>query len=164
MPSRRHRFEPWVGKIPWRKERQPIPVFLPRKFHGQRSLVDYNPWGCKESDITEHTCAVFPMTYDLGMDQHLAANSLLLLLSHFSHAQLFVTLWTVAHQAPLSMEFPRQKYWSGLPFPPPGDLSDPGMEPAGLCLLHSQVGSLLLAPPMQILNGSLLGIHRLQTG
>ena len=38
---------------------------------------------------------------------------------HFSHVQLFATLWTVAHQAPLSTEFPRQEYWSGLPFPPP---------------------------------------------
>ena len=41
---------------------------------------------------------------------------------------LFVTPWTVAHQAPLSMEFSRQAYWSGLPFPIPGDLLDPGME------------------------------------
>jgi len=39
-----------------------------------------------------------------------------------------VTPWTVAHQAPLSMEFSRQKYWSGWPFPSPGDLSNPGME------------------------------------
>ena len=46
-----------------------------------------------------------------------------------SHVQLFVTLWTVAHQAPLSMEFPRQEYWSGWPFPPPGDLPNPGVEP-----------------------------------
>ena len=43
--------------------------------------------------------------------------------------RLFVTLKTVAYQAPLSMGFPRQEYWSGLPFPPPGDLPDPGMEP-----------------------------------
>ena len=43
--------------------------------------------------------------------------------------QLFVTLWTVAHQAPLSMRFLRQEYWSGLPFPPPGDLPKPGLEP-----------------------------------
>ena len=42
---------------------------------------------------------------------------------------LFVTPWTVAHQAPLSMGFSRPEYWSGLPFPPPGDLPDPGMEP-----------------------------------
>ena len=39
------------------------------------------------------------------------------------------TPWAVAHQVPLSMEFSRQEYWSGLPFPPPGDLPDPGMEP-----------------------------------
>ena len=39
-------------------------------------------------------------------------------------------LWTVAHQAPLSMEFSRQEYWSGVPCPPPGDLLDPGIEPA----------------------------------
>ena len=42
---------------------------------------------------------------------------------------LFVTPWTVAHQAPLSMGFPRQEYWSGLPFPPPGHLPNLGMEP-----------------------------------
>ena len=42
--------------------------------------------------------------------------------------QLFATLWTLAHQAPLSMGFSRQEYWSELPFPPPGDLPDPGIE------------------------------------
>ena len=42
----------------------------------------------------------------------------------------YVTPWTVAHQAPLSMGFPRQEYWSGLPFPSPGDLPDPGIEPS----------------------------------
>ena len=55
---KRHRFDPWVGKIPlqketWRRKCQPIPVFLPGKSHGQRSLVGYCPWGCKESDRTE---------------------------------------------------------------------------------------------------------------
>ena len=50
------------------------------------------------------------------------------MLSRFSNVQLFVTPWTVACQAPLSMEFSRQEYWSGLPFPPPGDLPDPGIE------------------------------------
>ena len=44
-----------------------------------------------------------------------------------SHVQLFATLWTVAHQAPPSMGFSRQEYWSGLPFPPPGDLPDRGI-------------------------------------
>ena len=47
-------------------------------------------------------------------------------LSCFSHVQLFVTLWTVACQTPLSMGFSRQEYWSGLSFPLPGDLPDPG--------------------------------------
>ena len=46
-----------------------------------------------------------------------------------SHVQLFVMLWTVAHQAPPSMGFSRQEYWSGLPFPSPGDLPNPGIEP-----------------------------------
>ena len=46
-----------------------------------------------------------------------------------SHVQLFATPWTVGHQVPLSMGFPKQEYWSGLPFPSPGDLPDPGIEP-----------------------------------
>ena len=46
-----------------------------------------------------------------------------------SRVRLFVTLWTVARQAPLSMGFSRQEYWSGLSFPSPGDLPDPGIEP-----------------------------------
>ena len=46
-----------------------------------------------------------------------------------SHVCLFVTLWTVAQQAPLTMGFSRQEYWSGLPFTFPGDLPDPGIEP-----------------------------------
>ena len=50
---RRHRFDPWVGKIPWRKNWQPTPVYLPGESHGQRSLVIYSSRGCKESDTTE---------------------------------------------------------------------------------------------------------------
>ena len=46
-----------------------------------------------------------------------------------SCVQLFATAWTGAHQAPLSMGFPRQEYWSGLPFLSPGDLPDPGIKP-----------------------------------
>ena len=48
----------------------------------------------------------------------------------FSHVQFFETLWTIAHQASLPMGFPRQEYWSGLPWSPPGDLPDPGTESA----------------------------------
>ena len=54
------------------------------------------------------------------------------MLSHFSHVHLFVTSWTVAHQAPLSMELSRQEYWGGLPCLPPGDLPNPGIEPGSL--------------------------------
>ena len=50
-------------------------------------------------------------------------------LNHFSRVRLFVTPWTVAHQAPLSMGFSRQEYWSGLPCPSPRDLPGPGVEP-----------------------------------
>ena len=53
----------------------------------------------------------------------------IMLLLLVSHSQLFATLWTVAHQAPLSMGFSRQEYWSGLPCPPPQDLPNPGTEP-----------------------------------
>ena len=51
--AKRLRFDPWVGKIPWRREWLPTPVFLPGEFHGQRSLAGHSPWGLKESDSTE---------------------------------------------------------------------------------------------------------------
>ena len=50
---KRRGFNPGVRKIPWRRKWQPAPVFLPGKFHGQRGLADYSPWGCKKSDTTE---------------------------------------------------------------------------------------------------------------
>ena len=87
--------------------------------NGQVSLVWYSPWGRKESDTTE---------------QLNWRDIYVCMLSCYSHVWLFVTLWTVAYQASLSMEFSRKEYWSGLP-----------------CLLlhplHWQVGSLPLAPP-----------------
>ena len=61
-----------------------------------------------------------------------------------SRVQLFATSWTVAHQAPLFMEFSREEYCSGLPFPSPGDLPDPGIEPESCAL---QVDSLPSEPP-----------------
>ena len=51
---KRHRFNPWIGKIPWRRKWQPTPLLLLGKSHGQRSLVGYSPWGRKELDTTEH--------------------------------------------------------------------------------------------------------------
>ena len=46
-------FDPWVGKLSWRRKWQPTPVFLPEKFQGERRLAGYSPWGRKESDTTE---------------------------------------------------------------------------------------------------------------
>ena len=54
------------------------------------------------------------------------------MLSHFSCVQLFATLWIIAYQAPLSMGFSGQEYWSGLPCPPPGHLPDTGIKPTSL--------------------------------
>ena len=53
LQCRRPGFDPWMGKIPWRKEWQPTPVFLPLELHGQKRLVGYSPWGQKELDMTE---------------------------------------------------------------------------------------------------------------
>ena len=56
-------FNPWVGKISWRRKWQSTPVFLPGKFREWRNLVGYSPWGCKELDMTEriHFGAILPM-------------------------------------------------------------------------------------------------------
>ena len=54
---------------------------------------------------------------------------MMMMMKSLSRVQLFVTPWTVAYQAPLSMGFSRQEYWNGLPFPSPGDLTNPGIEP-----------------------------------
>ena len=53
--NKRHRSDPWVGKIPWRRVQQPTPVFLPGKPHEQRSLAGCRQWVCKELDMTEET-------------------------------------------------------------------------------------------------------------
>ena len=63
-----------------------------------------------------------------------------------NHVRLFVTPWTVAYQAPPSMGFSRQEYWSGLPFPAPGDLPDPGMEPGSPAF---QAVALIFQPPSE---------------
>ena len=75
----------------------------------------------------------------------------------FSRDRLFATLWTVAHQASLSIGFSRQEYWSGLPFPSPGDLPDPGIKPRSPAL---QTDALLSEPPgkpIELLTKSSLG-------
>ena len=68
-----------------------------------------------------------------------------------SRIRLFATPWTVAHQAPPSMGFSRQEYWNGLPFPSPGDLPDPGIEPSSPAL---QEDALTSEPPGKPQGGS----------
>ena len=71
----------------------------------QRSLAGYSPWGPTESNTTERT-----HIYIWYREKKVKS---------FSSVQLFATMWTAAHQAPLSMGFSRKEYWSGLPCPPP---------------------------------------------
>ena len=83
----------------------------------------------------------WPRTFD---QVALVVKTLTLTLKSLSRVQLFATPWTVAYQAPPSMELSRQEYWSGLPFPSPGDLPDPGIKPGSPAL---QADALLSEPP-----------------
>ena len=76
LQCRRPGFYPWVGKIPWRREWLPIPVFLPGKFHEQRSLAGYSPWGGKESRTTEqltHTRTASTESWVIGSIGHMVS-------------------------------------------------------------------------------------------
>ena len=102
-----------------------------------RAIIERQVVGTRNSDLIHKT------------NRHIAnmtKNRCVCMLSHFICVQLFATLWTVARQAPLSMGFSRQEYCSGLPWPPSGDLPNPGIEPASLISLHWQACSLQLAP------------------
>ena len=123
-------FDPWVWKIPWRRAWQLTPVFLSGEFpRGQRSLVGYSSWGHKSWTqlkwLSTHT-------HLAPISPYYNCNRLCAVLSWFSRVWLFATLWTVARQAPLSMGFSRQEYWSELSCPPPGGLPDPRIEPMSL--------------------------------
>ena len=76
------------------------------------------------------------------------------MLTRYSHVQLSVTIWTAACQSPLSMELSRQEYWSGLTYPPEGDLPDPGIEPVSPTL---QTNSLPAEPSKK----PILGLYSL---
>ena len=129
----------WVGKIPWSKSWQPTPVLLPGKFHGQRSLEDYSPWGQKTLDPTAavakslQLCPTLCNPIDssppgspvLGFSRQehwsgvpLPSPMHACMLRHFSHVRLCGTPWTAAHQAPLSTGFSRQEHleWVAISF------------------------------------------------
>ena len=78
-----------------------------------------------------------------------------------SRVQLFVTPWTIAHQAPLSMGFSRQEYWSGLPCPPPGDLPNPGIKRRYPTLQADSLPSKLTGKPKNTGMGSLSLLQRI---
>ena len=141
LQLRRCSFDPWVGKIPWRRAWQATSVFLPGKSHGQRSLAGYSPWGDRESDMaywlnnnlpgltvyfkTLFLMSIYLIFYFLNILQFIIFSCcwtsklfpVVLLLSCQVMSISFVNPWTVAYQATLSMGFPRQEYWSGLPLP-----------------------------------------------
>ena len=137
--------------IAWRREWQPTPVFLPGELHGQRNLVGYSSWGRKELVTTEdwhyHTLSSGLRALH-GFDQvHLATtfwHRQYCLVKSLSRVWPFATPWTVAHQAPPSMGFSRQEYWSGLSFPSPGDLPNLGIEPRSSAF---QADALTSEPP-----------------
>ena len=89
-------------------------------------------------------CQIFPFLY---LYMCLYANMYAWVLSRFSCVRLFVTPWTVACQAPVSIGFFRQEYWSGLTCPPPGDFPDPGVKPASLMSPALAGGFFTTEPP-----------------
>ena len=145
----------WVGKIPWRWSWQSIPVFLPGESHWQSSLVGYSPGGHKESDTTEWlTCGGgkkmwlhnLADSFLWRVEPEQACSPILTLRTppvFLANSYLCVYVCSVSHvwlcnpmdcrlEAPLSMEFSSQEYWSGLPLPTPGDLPGSGIKPASL--------------------------------
>ena len=138
--------------------------------------------GCKESDTTERLTFPFFLCHSLhsilkykhaphiffilsSLDGHLGCLHILACISEsevkvksLSCVRLFVTPWTVAYQAPLSMGFSRQEYWSGLPFPSPGHLPNPGIKPGSPTLEADTLTSEPPGKPKQMLS---LGIYNI---
>ena len=84
--------------------------------------------------FSSHTLLPLEAKNPFSLSYHFSANLLLLFFSHLIMSDSFVTPWTVAPQVPLSMGFPRQEYWSGLPFPSLRELPNPGIKPASPAL------------------------------
>ena len=158
---KRFRFDPWVRKIPWRRAWQPTPVSLPGESHGQRSLADYSPWVTKSQTRLKQLSMHAPLLLHISTSWYIekmetfiwytqvnwtnSGASIWSLVHPWFRTSLFVavvylpscvwffaTPWTVAHQAPLSMEFSSQEHWSGLPFPFPIALPGSGIKPGYL--------------------------------
>ena len=92
----------------------------------------------------------YPMSNGKGEHQQDGESEVKLL----SRVRLFATPWTVAYQAPWSMGFSRQEYWSGLPFPSPGDLPNPGIKPGSPALQTDALPSEPLGKPCKMVEGA----------
>ena len=141
----RHPYLPQFGLISPKKDedapgREMIP--LRRKSHNTGCKID-NPQGPVVQDRELYSTLCDNL---LGKRIWKRIDTCMCTPSLFSYVQLLVTPWTVAHQAPLSMGFPRQEYWSGLPCPPPGDLPNPGIEPVSRCVSYI-AGSIFTSEP-----------------
>ena len=114
------------------------------KTDSENQLCLHRVWDLWPSAWWRHTFLWFkPPPQSAVMHHGGSSKPILLLFSHSVVNNSLVTLWTAAGQAPLSMGFPRQEYWSGLPLPSPGDLPDPGIEPVSPAL----AGRLFTAAP-----------------
>ena len=144
-------FDPWVWKIPWRRKWQPTPVFLLGKFHGQRSLRGYSPWGYKESDMPEQltlTLSLWKLCWSVLWGHR--GNLVKKCVCMCRRVWLFTTPWTVAHQTPLSVEFSSKNTGMGYYFLFQGIFPTQRSNLRLLRLLHQQADSLPLAPPEKL--------------
>ena len=128
--QKRHRFNPWVRKIRWRRAWQPTPVFLPGESHGQRSLVGYSPWGPKELDTTEVTEHAHTRTWYEPTALTLHLRKLALLLASFSWLEVEPAL-AVRMADSCLVPFPR-RHIHVIP-------SHPGRLPRGLTYFPAQM-------------------------
>ena len=138
---KKHTVDPWVGKTPWSMKWQPASVFLPGKFHGQRSLEGYHPWGCRvrQAWVTKHACVcahthththfLYPFIYC----QTLRLFTILDCVCSVAKSRpTFCDPMDCGLPGSFVRRFPRQEHWSGLLLHSPGVLPNPGTEPTPL--------------------------------
>ena len=125
-------------QLGWGTMSKHISITLTRHLLGSGNYARFHE-DSKDHDCFDHCC----ITRVKKSDDILCS----CVLSRFSCIQHFATLWTVAHQAPLSMGFPRQQYWSGLPCPLPGDLSDPRIRTQVSCSSYTAARFCTAEPP-----------------
>ena len=135
------RFDPRVGKIPWSRKWLPIPGFFPGE------SLDRGDWWAKSIGLqrVRHDW----VTKQAHMHKVCICKSMKVKVFTLSCLTLCNPM-DCTHQASLPMEFSRQEYWSGLPFPFPGDLPNPGIEPRSPAMQADSLPSELPAKPMQV--------------